>query len=76
MSSEGTARVAARPVDATAVARARQRLEQSSAPPWLHGEVARRMAERLPLFRQVPSQVLDAWTPAGGSDAALRAALP
>ncbi len=76
MSSQGTARAAARPVDATAQARARERLERSATPPWLHGEVARRMAERLPLFRQVPSQVLDAWTPAGGSDAVLRTALP
>ena len=76
MSSQGTARAAARPVDATAQARARERLERSATPPWLHGEVARRMAERLPLFRQVPSQVLDAWTPAGGSDPVLRTALP
>lgn len=40
--------------------------------PWLHGEVARRMAERLPLIRQQPAQVLDWWMERSASQALLR----
>lgn len=40
---------------------------RGSGPPWLHGEVARRMAERLPLIRLQPQRVLDWWSEAGGA---------
>ncbi|MEN9416562.1 MAG: putative biotin synthesis protein BioC [Pseudomonadota bacterium] len=49
-----------RPVDPTALARVRGRLARAGNPPWLHAEVARRMAERLPLIRLTPARVL-AW---------------
>jgi malonyl-CoA O-methyltransferase len=65
-----------RPVDRVASERARVRLEASATAPWLHGEVARRMAERLPLMRQAPERVIDWWPHPGGSSAALAAALP
>lgn len=64
-----------RPVDAAALARAAVRMAQHDAP-WLHGEVGRRMAERLPLVKLQPSVVLDWWSHAGGSAALLRAAYP
>ncbi|HET7525890.1 MAG TPA: biotin synthase, partial [Burkholderiaceae bacterium] len=44
--------------------------------PWLHTEVARRMAERLPIIRQPPQRWLDWWAHGGGSAAAVRAAYP
>ena len=65
---------ARRPVDATALAHVVRRLKRAPAP-WLHGEVARRMAERLALLRQPPRTVLDWWPAARGGDPTLRAAL-
>jgi malonyl-CoA O-methyltransferase len=67
---------ARRPVDEAALARQQRRLAQASEPPWLHGEVARRMAERLPTIRLVPRQVLewDAFT--GASHTLLRQRYP
>jgi malonyl-CoA O-methyltransferase len=47
-----------RPVDEHALARQQHRLARAPQPPWLHGEVARRMAERLSAIRLVPQQVL------------------
>jgi len=61
---------AARPVDAQALARWRQRLRSAPTPPWLHGEAARRMAERLAVIRLQPADVLD-WGPRPGEDAPL-----
>ena len=49
----------ARPLDATALARVQRRLQAAPAPPWLHGEVARRMAERLPIVKLQPAVVAD-----------------
>lgn len=63
-----------RPVDGKALRRTRNRLE-ASPPPWLHGEVARRMAERLALLRQPPGTGVD-WWPAGGGAGALVKSLP
>lgn len=45
-------------------------------PPWLHGEVARRMAERLGIVVKAPARVLDWSGAAGGGAEALQAALP
>ena len=44
--------------------------------PWLHEEVARRMAERLSVIRSAPSTVLDWWGHAGGSEHPLARAYP
>lgn len=61
-------------------ARARQRLLAGLAgagqAPWLHQEVARRMAERLPVIKQPPAQWLDWWGFTGGSAAAVQAVWP
>jgi malonyl-CoA O-methyltransferase len=65
-----------RTVDDAALSRVRRRLAAAAQPPWLHGEVARRMAERLPLILQRPHTVLDWGAPASGSAEALRAACP
>ncbi len=69
-------RSARRPLDAVALARVLRRLQHAPAAPWLHGEVARRMAERLPVIRQQPEVVLDWWAHNGGSSAVLAAAYP
>lgn len=61
--------------DAPAAARVGSRLAQQQ-PPWLHGEVARRMAERLPIIRQPPARWLDWWAHLGAGAAAVRAAYP
>jgi len=54
----------------------RARLVRAEQPPWLHGEVARRMADRLPIIRQPPQRWLDWWAHLGGGAAAVRAAYP
>lgn len=59
-----------------AAARARARLTAAPSAPWLHAEVGRRMAERLPIIRHPPQCWLDWWAHAGGSAAAVRAAYP
>jgi len=59
-----------------AAQRWRARLARAEQAPWLHTEVARRMAERLPIIRQPPARWLDWWAHAGGSAAAVRAAYP
>jgi len=64
-----------RPLDAVALARHAARLARAPAP-WLHEEVARRMAERLSLLKQAPRRVVDWGARPGGSAAALRAACP
>jgi malonyl-CoA O-methyltransferase len=53
-----------------------QRLQRAGNAPWLHGEAARRMAERLTLVKLQPAQVLDWWASLGGGGAALRAVYP
>lgn len=63
-------------LDGHALDRAWQRLSRSPEPPWLHGEVARRMGERLPIVKQVPRRVLDWWGALGASGEVLRAAYP
>lgn len=59
-----------------AAARVRARLAGAAQAPWLHAEVGRRMAERLPIIRHAPQRWLDWWAHAGGSASAVRAAYP
>jgi malonyl-CoA O-methyltransferase len=61
----------ARALDPQAVARVLQRLARADAAPWLHGEVARRMAKRLEIVKLQPSQVLDWWGFLGAGGEAL-----
>jgi malonyl-CoA O-methyltransferase len=63
-------------LDVAALDRTWARLTQAPEPPWLHGEVARRLGERLPIVKQVPRQVLDWWAPLGAGDAVLRSVYP
>jgi malonyl-CoA O-methyltransferase len=69
-------RSARRPLDATALARVTRRLQAAPQPPWLHGEVARRMAERLPIVKLQPRCVIDWGSFIGASREVLRAAYP
>ncbi len=66
----------ARAIDGAALRRWQQRQALAADPPWLHGEVARRMAERLRIMKRVPSVVIDWWSRSGASSALLRAAYP
>ena len=66
----------ARPVDANAVDSALRRLSRQPQPPWLHAEVARRMAQRLAVVKLRPATVLDWWGYTGASAALLAQAYP
>ncbi len=65
-----------RAIDETLVRAALRRMARNPQPPWLHAEVARRMAERLPVVRLAPSTLLDWWGHTGASGDLLRAAYP
>jgi malonyl-CoA O-methyltransferase len=67
---------APRPFDAQAANHQLSRLSHAAHPPWLHGEVATRMAERLPLISLQPKRLLNWWEPLSASAAALAAAYP
>jgi malonyl-CoA O-methyltransferase len=62
--------------DATVAAQLRRLARSADAPPWLHGEVARRMAERLALIRLQPERIVDWWSFLGAGSASLRQAYP
>jgi malonyl-CoA O-methyltransferase len=66
----------ARTIDRAALRRWQQRQALASEPPWLHGEVARRMAERLQIMKRVPTVVIDWWSRGGASSELLGAAYP
>jgi malonyl-CoA O-methyltransferase len=66
----------ARRLDATAVAAALRRLSRAPQAPWLHGEVARRMAQRLEIIKLQPELVIDWWSSLGAGAALLRQAYP
>jgi malonyl-CoA O-methyltransferase len=70
------ARPAPRAIDTAALQRVRARLAAAAHAPWLHAEVARRMAERLPVIRQRPRRMLDWWPASSASAALLRDAYP
>jgi malonyl-CoA O-methyltransferase len=66
----------ARTIDGAALDRAVRRSAAARSAPWLHAEVARRMAERLSVVRTTPSLVLDWWGTAGARGDPLRTAYP
>lgn len=63
-------------IDVRARQRLLDRLARADGAPWLHQEVARRMAERLPVIKQPPSGWLDWWAHSGGGAAAVQAVWP
>jgi malonyl-CoA O-methyltransferase len=65
-----------RAVDSTALERAVRRQSLAAQSPWLHGEVARRMAERLPVVKLRPAVLIDWWSAIGASRELLRQAYP
>ncbi|GMV44626.1 MAG: hypothetical protein AMXMBFR66_00240 [Pseudomonadota bacterium] len=67
---------APRRLDPVALRRLRQRLWRAGRAPWLHGEVARRMAERLPVIKLRPALIVDWWARLGDSAEWLDAAYP
>jgi malonyl-CoA O-methyltransferase len=67
---------ATRALDALAVQRVLRRQAAGAGAPWLHQEVAGRMAERLPVIRLQPELLLDWWAGPGGGGAALARAYP
>jgi len=67
---------APRELDERAVSAALRRLAKQPSPPWLHEEVARRMAERLQIIKLQPKRVVDWWAFLGGGGALLDAAYP
>ncbi len=69
-------RASGRRLDGVAVDRALRRLAAEPEPPWLHREVARRLAERLAPMRAQPLRILDWWAGVGGGASVLRARYP
>ena len=65
-----------RPVDPAALAHIQRRWARAAQAPWLHGEVARRMAERLQVIRVKPQRVLDWGSAYGASRQLLARAYP
>ena len=66
----------ARRLDPIAVSAALRRLQRSPEAPFLHAEVARRMAEKLEVILFEPSVVVDWWSGLGAGAALLRQAYP
>jgi malonyl-CoA O-methyltransferase len=76
MSAPAPGPSAPRPLDGAALARVRRRLERQAEPPWLHGEVARRMGERLAVIKLQPARILDWGAFVGAGRAVLEQAYP
>jgi malonyl-CoA O-methyltransferase len=68
--------LSARGLDPVAVNAMLRRLARAAEPPWLHREVARRMAERLSIVRVQPTQVIDWWSWLGAGAGWLEQAYP
>ena len=66
----------ARRLDAVAVNAALRRMARAPEAPWLHAEVARRMAEKLQVILLQPELVLDWWGFLGAGAGALERAYP
>ena len=65
-----------RHIDEVAVQRALRRLASQATAPWLHQEVARRMAERLGPIKLQPQRLVDWWSFSGAGAGELTAAYP
>jgi malonyl-CoA O-methyltransferase len=76
MNDAAAPRSTRRTVDEAALRRVRRRLAAAAEPPWLHAEIARRMAERLAILRTPPRTVIDWYAADGASTAVLQAACP
>lgn len=76
MADEPRATLPEQAPDPAAVRRMLRRLSSAAAAPWLHGEIARRMAGRLPAIRLQPAAIANWWSFLGASDAALAQAYP
>ncbi|MDE1948575.1 MAG: biotin synthase, partial [Burkholderiales bacterium] len=61
MADSDSAPAPRRPLDERALAQVLARLRRAPSAPWLHGEAARRMADRLAAIRVQPALVLDWW---------------
>jgi malonyl-CoA O-methyltransferase len=66
----------ARGVDRVAARAALARIARVGTLPWLHGEIARRLVERLAPIRVEPRRIIEWWAGPGGGDELLRAAYP
>jgi malonyl-CoA O-methyltransferase len=62
--------------DIAVVRSALGRLARAEQPPWLHTEIARRMAERLAIIRLQPKALVDWWGFGGAGDDVLTQAYP
>ena len=63
-------------IDDRALRHVLARLARADGPPWLHQEVARRMAARLPVIRQPPADWLDWWAFTGAGAGPVQAVWP
>jgi malonyl-CoA O-methyltransferase len=66
----------ARGLDDVAARSALARLARREKAPWLHGEIARRLIERLAPLRAEPSRIVEWWAGPGDGDAQLRQRYP
>lgn len=66
----------ARRLDPTAVRAALRRLARAPEAPWLHGEIARRMGEKLDVILLQPERVIDWWSALGAGAGLLEATYP
>lgn len=76
MSDVPAPEASARGLDDVAVQAAMRRLARNAEPPWLHREIARRMAERLAIIRLKPACVIDWWGWLGAGGESLDEAYP
>ncbi len=76
MSAPPAPDLSTRGLDPAAVHAALRRAARASEPPWLHHEIARRMAERLQIVRLQPETVIDWWGWLGAGAASLDTAYP
>jgi len=67
---------ATRAIDTAALHAVLRRLAKQPSAAWLHGEVARRMAQRLQIIRLQPARIVDWWSFLGASGELLADAYP
>ena len=65
-----------RALDTRAIGAALRRMGRAGAAPWLHTEVARRMAQRLAVIKLQPRQMIEWWGFTGAGGALLERAYP